>query len=400
MFKDYRRTVCASFLGYITQAIMINFPPLLFVFFKDEFGISTSQISILIAVNFVTELIVDLIASRYAYKIGYRKLVILANLCAVFGLSGLYLLPLIFVRVPYLALCFATMFCGVGGGLMEVLISPIVEACPTKNKSGMMSLLHSFYCWGQFAVILISTFFFLFFGIENWGIMGLVWTAVPFLGIFMFMGAPIYTLTEAGQEKKPRELLKSKMFWIFIIMMLCAGASELIMSQWASSFAEEALGVSKWLGDLLGPCLFALAMALTRVFFAKLGEKISLEKGIMISSAICIFSYLLAILAPEGFEILSLIGCALCGVGCGLMWPGTFSIASKREPLGGVFMFGMFALAGDMGCLTGPFLAGQLSSALGDNLKVGFIFALIFPIIMLVASAYLFIKTKKAKKQK
>lgn len=394
MLKGYRRTIGASFLGYITQAIMINFPPLLFYFFKDDFGISTSQVSFLIAFNFVTELIVDLIASRYAPKIGYRKLVILADLCAILGLFSMYFLPLVLPKVPYLALCFSMMLCGIGGGLMEVLISPIVEACPTKNKSGMMSLLHSFYCWGQFGVVLISTLLFLVFDVENWGILALLWTFVPFLDLFMFIGAPIYTLTAEGQEKKPRELVKSKMFWLFIIMMMCAGASELTMSQWASSFAEEALGVSKWLGDLLGPCLFALAMALTRVFFAKFGEKIKLERGLMISSVICIFSYLLAIFAPEGFEILSLIGCALCGVGCGLMWPGTFSIASRREPLGGVFMFGMFALAGDFGCLAGPFLGGQVSSIFGDNLKVGFIFTLIFPITMLVASLYLLLKKK------
>lgn len=397
MLKGYRRTVGASFLGYITQAIMLNFPPLLFVLFKDEFGISTFQVSILIAFNFVTELTVDLIVSRVAEKIGYRKLVIVADFAAILGLLSFYVLPLVFSRIPYPALCFSMLLCGIGGGLMEVLISPIVEACPTKNKAGMMSLLHSFYCWGQFGVVLISTLFFLVFGIELWGIIALFWTLIPAIDLFMFLDAPIYMLTPEGTQKRGRDLARSKTFWLLVIMMICAGASELAMAQWASSFAEEALGVSKWLGDLLGPCLFALAMALTRVFFAKFGEKIKLEKGIMISSVICILSYLLAILAPEGFEILSLIGCAACGVGCGIMWPGTYSIASKKEPQGGVFMFGMLALAGDFGCLAGPFLAGQASSAFGDNLKVGFIVALIFPILMLIASAFLFFKGRKTK---
>lgn len=395
MLKGYKRTIGASFLGFITQAIMLNFPPLLFVFFKDDLGITTGQLSFLIAFNFVTEIIVDFVASRFSHKIGHRKLVIFAYLCAVLGLLSMYLLPLVFPKVPFLALAFSMMLCGLGGGLMEVLLSPIVEACPTKNKSGMMSLLHSFYCWGQCGVVLFSTLLFLALGMKNWGIVALIWTIIPFLGIFLFIDAPIYTLVPEGQEKKPSELAKSKKFWLFLIMMMCAGASELAMSQWASSFAEEALGVSKWLGDLLGPCLFALAMALTRVFFAKFGEKISLEKGLMISSVICMFSYLLAIIAPEGFEMLSLIGCALCGVGCGIMWPGTFSLAAKHEPLGGVFMFGMFALAGDFGCLTGPFLAGQASSLLGDNLKVGFAFSLIFPLIMLITSTFLFIKSRK-----
>lgn len=397
MLKGYRRTVGASFLGYITQAIMLNFPPLLFVLFKDEFGISTFQVSILIAFNFVTELTVDLIVSRVAEKIGYRKLVILADFAAILGLLSFYALPLILPKIPYIALCFSMLLCGIGGGLMEVLISPIVEACPTKNKAGMMSLLHSFYCWGQFGVVLLSTLFFLIFGIELWGVVALFWTLIPTIDLFMFLDAPIYMLTPEGTQKRGRDLAKSKTFWLLVIMMICAGASELAMAQWASSFAEEALGVSKWLGDLLGPCLFALAMALTRVFFAKFGEKIKLEKGIMISSIICILSYLLAIFAPSGFEILSLIGCAICGVGCGLMWPGTYSIGAKIEPQGGVFMFGMLALAGDFGCLAGPFMAGQASSIFGDNLKVGFIFALIFPIIMLLASAFLFFKGRKTK---
>ena len=395
MLKGYRRTVGASFLGYITQAIMLNFPPLLFVLFKDEFGISTFQVSILIAFNFVTELTVDLIVSRVAEKIGYRKLVLLADFAAILGLLSLYLLPILLPKIPYAMLCFSMLLCGIGGGLMEVLISPIVEACPTKNKAGMMSLLHSFYCWGQFGVVLLSTLFFLVFGIELWGVVALFWTIIPAIDLFMFLDAPIFMLTAEGTQKRGRELAKSKTFWVLVVMMICAGASELAMAQWASSFAEEALGVSKWLGDLLGPCLFALAMALTRVFFAKFGEKIKLEKGIMISSVICIFSYLLAIFAPEGFEILSLIGCAVCGVGCGIMWPGTYSIGAKIEPQGGVFMFGMLALAGDFGCLAGPFIAGQTSSIFGDNLKVGFIFALVFPLVMLLSSAYLFIKNRK-----
>lgn len=397
MLKGYRRTVGASFLGYITQAIMLNFPPLLFVLFKDEFGISTFQVSILIAFNFVTELTVDLIVSRIAEKIGYRKLVLLADFAAILGLFSLYVLPIAFPKIPYVALCISMLLCGIGGGLMEVLISPIVEACPTKNKAGMMSLLHSFYCWGQFGVVLLSTLFFVIFGIELWGVVSLFWTLIPAIDLFMFLDAPIYMLTPEGTQKRGRDLAKSKTFWLLVIMMICAGASELAMAQWASSFAEEALGVSKWLGDLLGPCLFALAMALTRVFFAKFGEKIRLEKGIMISSVICISSYLLAIFAPDGFEILSLIGCAVCGVGCGIMWPGTYSIGAKIEPQGGVFMFGMLALAGDFGCLAGPFLTGQTSSIFNDNLKVGFLFALIFPILMLAASTILFIKERKSK---
>ncbi|MBQ8545759.1 MAG: MFS transporter [Clostridia bacterium] len=391
-FKSYRGTVTACFMGYITQAIMINFPPLLFVFFGEHFGINATQTTVLIAANFVTELVIDFVISRYASKIGYKKLVILADVFSVMGICLLYILPNIMSGTPFVGLIIAMMLCGMGGGLMEVLISPIVEACPTKNKSGMMSLLHSFYCWGQVGVVFISTMFFLIFGIENWGIMALLWAIIPLIDLVLFAFAPIYSLTPEGvEEKTPSQLFKSKSFWMLVIMMMCAGASELTMSQWASTFAETTLGVEKWLGDLIGPCLFAVCMGLSRVFFAKTSEKINLEKGIFISSIICILSYLLAIFAPEGFEILSLIGCALCGIGCGLMWPGTFSIASKKEPMGGVFMFGMLALAGDFGCLAGPTTAGVF----GDNLKAGFLLALIFPVTIAIISLVLYIKGKK-----
>lgn len=393
-FRSYKGTITACFMGYITQAIMVNFPPLLFVFFGQHFGISPMQTTILIACNFVTELAIDFIISRYAERIGYRKLVIIADICAILGISLLFILPELMSGAPFIALAIAMVFCGMGGGLMEVLISPIVEACPTKNKSGMMSLLHSFYCWGQVGVVFLSTMFFLIFGIENWGIMALIWALVPAFDLVMFIFAPMYSLTpEGATEKKPSEILRSKIFWLLVVMMTCAGASELVMSQWASTFAEVTLGVQKWIGDLIGPCLFAVCMGLSRVFFAKMSEKINLEKGIFISSIICICSYLLAIFAPSGLEFLSLIGCAVCGIGCGLMWPGTFSIASKKEPLGGVFMFGMLALAGDFGCLIGPTSAGIFKG----NLKAGFLLALIFPVTLAIISLILFIKGKRKK---
>ena len=391
--RSYKGTVTACFLGYITQAIMINFPPLLFVFWGSHLGISPIETTILIASNFIIELTVDFIISRYASKIGHRKLIVLADGLAIMGISLMFVLPDL-MPTPFIGLMISMMLCGMGGGLMEVLISPIVEACPTKNKAGMMSLLHSFYCWGQVAVVFVSTMFFLIFGISNWHIMAFIWALVPAADMVLFLFAPFYSLTPDGiEEKKPSKLVKSKIFWLLIIMMLCAGASELVMSQWASTFAEKTLGVDKWLGDLIGPCLFAVCMGLTRVFFAKMSEKINLEKGIFVSSIICISSYLLAIFDPSGFEILSLVGCALCGIGCGIMWPGTFSIASKREPLGGVFMFGILALAGDFGCLVGPTTAGVF----GGNLKLGFLVSLVFPITMMIISLSLFLNRKNKK---
>lgn len=396
--NNYKATVAAAFLGYITQAIMLNFPPLLYIFFQSDYGLSLSQVSFLITANIVVELVVDVIVSKIAPRVGYRSLIITATALATLGLVSMFLLPAV-MQNKFVALLLSMALCGSGGGIMEVLISPIVEACPTKNKSGMMSLLHSFYCWGQAAVVLFSTLFFLAFGLNNWMYVAIFWTIVPLTCLFLFARAPIYML-EDGREKRESilTLFKNKVFWVLVLMMICAGASELAMAQWASAFAETVIGRSdlKWLTDLLGPCLFAICMGCARVFYAKKSEKIDLTKGIFISSLICISAYLITILSPV--PAISLVGCALCGIGAGIMWPGSFSIASAKMPNGGVLMFGLLALAGDFGCLVGPSLAGQASAAFDDNLKVGFAVSIIFPLILAVICAVMFFKGKSSKK--
>ena len=395
--NNYKATLAASFLGYITQAIMLNFPPLLYIFFQEDFGLTLSQVSLLITANIVVELIVDIIVSKFAVRIGYRPLVITATVFAMLGLTAMFLLPAL-IPNKFVALILSMGLCGAGGGIMEVLISPIVEACPTKNKNGMMSLLHSFYCWGQAGVVLVSTIFFQIFGLDNWMYIAIFWTVVPLICLILFSRAPIYMLEEEGEKSSSLlTLFKNKVFWVLIIMMVCAGASELAMAQWASAFAETVIGRSdlKWLTDLLGPCLFAICMGCARVFYAKMSEKIDLTKGIFISSLICIGAYLITIFSP--FPVMSLVGCALCGIGAGIMWPGSFSIASAKMPSGGVLMFGLLALAGDFGCLVGPSVAGQLSAAFGDNLKVGFAFSIIFPLTLAVISAIMFIRKRKNK---
>lgn len=396
--NNYKATVAASFLGYITQAIMLNFPPLLYIFFQSDFGLSLSQVSFLITANIIVELVVDIIVSKIAYKIGYRPLILLATILATLGLISMFVLTSLFAN-KFVALILSMMLCGAGGGIMEVLISPIVEACPTKNKSGMMSLLHSFYCWGQAAVVLLSTIFFLIFGLENWMYAAFFWTIVPIICMLLFAKAPIYTLEEQGGKRESvLSLFKSKIFWVLVLMMICAGASELAMAQWASAFAEIAIGNSqlKWLTDLLGPCLFAICMGCARVFYAKMSEKIDLTKAIFISSIICICAYAITILST--LPVLSLIGCSLCGIGAGIMWPGSFSIASTKMPGGGVLMFGFLALAGDFGCLIGPTLAGQASALFDDNLKVGFAVSIIFPLLLAIICATMFIRSKRRKK--
>lgn len=393
--NNYKATIAASFLGYITQAIMLNFPPLLYIFFQKDFGLSLSQVSLLITANIVVELIVDIIVSKCATKIGYRPLVICATLFAMLGLAFMFLLPMI-IPNKFVALLISMGVCGAGGGIMEVLISPIVEACPTKNKSGMMSLLHSFYCWGQAGVVLISTVFFKIFGLENWHFIAIAWTVIPLICLLLFSRAPIYSLEEEEKSGTSlKSLFTSKVFWVLVVMMICSGASELAMSQWASAFAETVIGTNelKWLTDLLGPCLFAVCMGCARVFYAKMSEKIDLTKGIFISSIICIASYIIAVVSP--IPVISLFGCALCGIGAGIMWPGSFSIATEKMPHGGVLMFGLLALAGDFGCLVGPSLAGQISALFGDKLKIGLAVSIIFPLILAIICGTMFIKSKK-----
>ena len=391
--NNFKYTITASFLGYITQAIMLNFPPLLFVFFGSEFGITPLQITALIVSNFVLEIIVDIIASKNAEKWGYRRLVVCADAFGAGGLIFMALVPTLLPNSVFLGFMIAMMLCGIGGGLMEVLISPIVEACPTKNKAGFMSLLHSFYCWGQFAVVLLSTIFFRSVGIEKWSIITVLWAIVPLVGLVLFTFAPINHLVEEGKGATLKSLLKSFTFWIFLVMMLCAGASEITMSQWASFFAEKGLGVEKWVGDLLGPCTFALAMALTRVFYAKACEKIKLDTAIFISAIICFITYVVAIASKN--PIFSLVGCATCGFGCGVLWPATYSLAAKRISNGGVMMFGVLALLGDAGCLVGPAIAGSVSSAFNDDIRYGFAVTLIFPALMAISSLILIIKRRK-----
>jgi len=393
--KSFKATIAASCFGYFTQAILINFAPLLFITFQNEFGLTLTQLSILIATNFATELIIDFLGTKYVSKIGYRPCVIIAQALSVAGLIMIPALPRL-MGSKFLALEIAMVFCGLGGGLIEVLISPIVEACPTKKKSATMSILHSFYCWGQMGVVLLSTIFFRTVGIEYWEYLSVIWAIIPAIDLVLFCFVPINTLVEKSEESSFGDLIKQKLFWVFLVMMLCAGATELAMSQWASAFAEAGLGVEKWIGDLLGPCLFAACMGFARVFYAANSNKIGLKKGIFVSASICVVSYLIAIFSP--IPIISLLGCAICGVGCGMLWPGTYSIATNRLPKGGVPMFGLLALAGDLGCLSGPYLTGMMSTAFDGNLKMGFLCSLIFPVTLMIMVAILTKFFKKPEK--
>ena len=379
---NYKTTMYACFTGYIVQAIVNSFVPLLFVTFQKSYNIPLSKITLLITVNFVIQLIIDMLSAGFIDRIGYRVSVIIAHICAVMGLGMLTFLPEIF-EDHFIGIIISVVIYAIGGGLIEVLISPIIEACPTDNKESTMSLLHSFYCWGCTGVVLVSTIFFKIFGIENWKILTLILLIIPVVNIILFAKVPIYSLHEEGEcGFTMRELFREKIFWILMLMMLCAGASEQAVSQWASTFAEQGLGVSKALGDLIGPMLFSVLMGISRLIYGRYGERMDLDRFMRYSTILCIISYMCISLIRV--PIIELIACGICGFSVGIMWPGTFSKASASIRRGGTVMFAMLALAGDLGCSGGPTLVGMVSSALDNNLRIGILSGIIFPIILIL----------------
>lgn len=381
MDRNFNKTIYACFVGYIVQAIVNNFVPLLFLTFHNVYGIPMTQITLLITFNFGLQLLIDLLSVTFVDKIGYRVSILIAHICAGIGFVLLTILPDL-CGSAFAGLLIAVTVYAVGGGLLEVLVSPVMEACPTDNKEKAMSLLHSFYCWGHVAVVLLSTLFFGIFGIDRWKILACIWAVVPFANMILFVKVPIASLIEEGEKGMTmRELFGQRLFWILVLMMVCAGASEQAVSQWASTFAELGLGVSKTIGDLAGPMLFAVLMGSARTFYGKYGDRIALDKFMAGSSVLCILSYLCISLVPN--PVVGFVGCALCGLSVGIMWPGTFSKATASITRGGTAMFALLALAGDVGCSGGPTVVGMVSGVLGDNLKMGILAGVIFPVLLL-----------------
>ena len=391
MNEKYKKTVYACFIGYIVQAIVNNFVPLLFLTFESTYQIPLGQITMLITINFGIQLLVDLLSTGFVDKIGYRASIMIAHIFSAAGLLGLAILPEILPNA-YTGLLISVAIYALGGGLIEVLISPIMDSCPTDNKEKAMSLLHSFYCWGHVGVVLLSTLFFRIFGIQNWKILTILWVIVPLYNTFLFAKTPMIPVIAEGETGMSIiDLCKNKVFWVLMLMMLCAGASEQSVSQWASTFAERGLGVSKTLGDLAGPMAFAILMGSARAFYGRFGDKLDLDKFMMGSGILCIASYLCISLAPTPF--LSLVGCAICGLSVGIMWPGSFSKASASIRNGGTAMFALLALAGDLGCSGGPTLVGYLSSIQSNDLRKGILAAIAFPVLLVLG--ILLLKTLK-----
>ena len=381
MKNQYRRTIMACFVGYIVQAVVNNFVPLLFLTFQRTYDIPLSQITMLVTFNFGIQLLVDLLSVGFVDKIGYRASMVIAHILSAAGLILLTILPEA-LSSPFLGILIAVMIYAIGGGLLEVLVSPVVEACPSDNKEKAMSMLHSFYCWGHVGVVLLSTLFFSIFGIDNWKALAAVWSLIPLYNAFVFVKVPMAELMEEGEEGlRIRDLFGLKIFWVLLIMMICAGASEQAVSQWASTFAEKGLGISKTAGDLAGPMAFAILMGTSRAFYGKYGDRIQLDKFMIYSSCLCILSYLGIALLP--IPQLSLAACAICGLSVGIMWPGSFSKAAAALPKGGTAMFALLALGGDVGCSGGPTVVGMVSSLYEDNLKMGILAGIVFPVLLL-----------------
>ncbi len=392
----FNHTITACYLGHITQAVVNNFLPLLFLTFQRGFGISLDKIALLVSINFFMQLMVDLISVRLIPRIGYRTAAVIAHIFCALGLVAVSVLPYLF-KDAFAGLFIAVMLYAIGGGMIEVMISPMVEACPGERKEAAMSLLHSFYCWGCVLVILGSTIFFAIFGIENWRILACIWALLPLFNAYLFSRVPIRTLEDEQEPVSGVKLLSNGMFWLLFLIMLCSGAAEQGMSQWASAFAEAGLGISKTAGDLAGPCSFAILMGFARWWYSRNSEKLPVLRAILLSGLLCITSYLLASLSTS--PILGLAGCGLCGLSVGVFWPGTLSLASKSIKGGGTRMFALLALGGDVGCSLGPALIGMVSASHGDDLHTGLLSAAIFPAVLvcgLVIMTFALRKNSKA----
>lgn len=381
---NYKSTLYACYLGYITQALIVNLPPILFVIFKDKFGLTYTMLGSLVMIIFITQLIVDALSVKFIDKIGQRTAAVLAHIFAAAGMILLAFLPGVLPQ-PYIGLIISSIVFAIGGGLIEVLVSPIVESLPGEAKASSMSLLHSFYSWGQVLVIILSTTALLLIGHDLWFMLPLVWALLPVTTLFMFAKVPLVPLEEESKRTPLRKLMTSGIFLLALLLMVCSGASEQAMAQWASLFAEKGLGITKALGDILGPCLFAVMMGIVRTLYGVKGQKINIHKTLIICSVLCMLSFVITAIGPV--PAISLLGCTLCGLTVSLMWPGMLSLTAAVYPSGGTAMFAIMALGGDLGCSVGPWLTGIVAEESGLNM--GLLAAIVFPAVMLIGLAIL-----------
>ena len=379
--KDYGRTKRACYLGFVTQAIVANFTPLLFMAFHREYDIPIASLALIPAVFYVVQLITDFLCAKFK-NLNYRRSIIISEITSALGLIGLAFLPALFPN-PLIGILICVCIYAVGSGLIEVLCSPIIEACPFPNKESMMSMLHSFYCWGAVGVILGSTLFFTLFGLANWRILACLWAIIPLYNILNFATCPIELIVPDSEGMSMSKLLGSRTFWPFLILMIAAGASESSMAQWTSAFAEASLGVDKSIGDLAGPCGFAFCMGLGRLWYGKKGQSVDLRTYMTGAGILCFAAYLTASLSP--LPVIAFVGCMVSGLAVGIMWPGSISLTSARIPGGGTALFALLALAGDVGGTLGPSLVGLATKSCENSIQSGLLAASVFPIMLVVS---------------
>ena len=391
--SGFALTKIACYIGIMVQAVTINFVPMLFVAFMGEFGLGVGQISALVALTFIVQFTVDFLCVFIVGRVSYRALSCTAHILAAAGLALMPLLP--YVTDPFLGLCIAVLVYSTGSGLIEVIVSPIVESCPSSNKTAEMSLLHSFYCWGQTATVILSTVFFCFAGIDSWRVLSLVWAAVPLVNFFLFLSCPMNTSEQSEKSMRMKTLISNCDFLLLLVIIMCAGAAELAVAQWASAYCETALGVDKTVGDLAGPMAFAVCMGIARVGYGILGNRVRLERYMLASGILCVAGYLVIAFAPYAW--LGLAGFGICGLAVGVLWPGTLSLAARHVDGGGT-MFAMLSFAGDAGCTLGPFIAGMLAESAGGDIGYGISAAAVFPLVLCVAVALLILRLGKKEK--
>ena len=386
MTKSYKSTQIACYVGFVVQAIINNFLPILFIIFNTRYNLNYEQLGRLLFVNFFTQLVADMLTPAIVKKIGYRGAAISCHALAALGLVLLGTLPNIFTQNIYPCLVVSVIIYAIGSGIIEVCLSPIVELLPNEKKAASMAFTHSFYSWGQAFTVVITTVLLFAFGQDNWKFIPLLWAIIPFFNMFNFMYVPIIEEQHNAEKSETlASLFKTREFWCFTIFMVCAGASEIAMAEWASIFAQNALGVNKMTGDLLGPCAFAIFMGGGRVLFGTLDGKFSPKKALIINNILCFICYVAV--AVCNIPILSLLACALCGFTVSLSWPGTYSMAAKHFPHGGTLMFSILALCGDLGCSTGPWILGAVANRF--TLQSGFLVCALFPLAMILAAVFL-----------
>lgn len=387
---NYTPTKISAYVGYFVQAIVNNFLPILFVAFQDIYGIGYEKLGRLIVFNFITQMVTDILSPKIISLLGYRKTAVMCQLIAALGLTLAAVLPNVLPNA-YIGIVLAVIVYAFASGLMEVIISPMIEMLPTSNKSGNMSLLHSFYCWGQAITTVGTTLLLSAFGYRGWTYIPLIWAIVPFINAFSFIRVPIVEPQPERKSDSFRVLFSDRRFRVFMLIMLCAGASEIAMAEWASVFAQNALGVSQIAGDLAGPCAFSLFMGLGRLLYAAFSEKISYRSTVIVLGLCCAVCYYIAAFAS--IPIFALAACALCGFTVSILWPGTISAGAVAFPRGDAVMFSVFAMCGDIGCCIGPWLLGVVAEHF--TLNIGFAVSSFFPLLM-VALAIFFIKEQRS----